>query len=325
MTVLRFYGERAPGVGVEHEVLPGRLIVVEGTDGVGRSTQVALLKEWLEDRGYAVVNTGLRRSALAGKGIQQAKRGNTLDPLTLNLFYATDFWDRLERQVLPALRAGMVALLDRYVFSLIARATVRGVPAEWMEDVYGFAIVPDVVIYLDTDIEHLVPRVLASTGFDFWESGQDYLRGPDLYGNFVEYQTALLKEFRRLADRHRFTVVDSTRGMAEVFDDLKRHIEPILGGMLEGGSPPPGHQGLPTGQGGWLGAPPPVWGQAISPPSGARDGEAEKPGATPAAAPLQRLVQQPQQTRRRQPDEGRRPWMDLISKLKRRYAPFPHL
>ncbi len=124
MTALRFYGERPPGI--EEDELPGRLIVIEGTDGVGRSTHINLLTEWLEARGYAVVNTGLRRSQLAGRGIERAKRGNTLDPLTLNLLYATDFWDRLERQILPALRAGMVALVDRYVFSLTREPSCRG-------------------------------------------------------------------------------------------------------------------------------------------------------------------------------------------------------
>jgi dTMP kinase len=111
VTEVRFYGERPPGIG--EDSYPGRLIVVEGTDGVGRSTQVGLLKEWLEDRGYAVLDTGLVRSELAGPGIKRAKEGHTLDPITLNLFYATDFWDRMERQIIPALRAGMVALVDR--------------------------------------------------------------------------------------------------------------------------------------------------------------------------------------------------------------------
>src|SRR5207302_1429492 len=126
----RFYGEPPPGI--ERTSLPGRLVVIEGTDGVGRSTHIALLKEWLEARGYAVVNTGLRRSQLAGRGIERAKAGNTLDPLTLNLLYATDFWDRMERQILPALRAGMVALVDRYIFSLMARAPVRGLAGAWV-------------------------------------------------------------------------------------------------------------------------------------------------------------------------------------------------
>ncbi|HEY1293456.1 MAG TPA: thymidylate kinase [Chloroflexota bacterium] len=229
MTLPRFYG--APPPGVQDTTLPGRLIVIEGTDGVGRSTHVSLLKEWLESRGYAVVNTGLRRSELAGRGIERAKRGNTLDPLTLNLLYATDFWDRLERQILPALRAGMVALVDRYIFSLMARARVRGLSTEWIENLYGFALVPDLVVYLDIDIEHLVPRVLGSTGFDYWESGQDYLEGPDVYGNFVEHQTRLLAEFRRLAAEHVFTTVDARGPVAEVFHALCEVIEPLVQDM----------------------------------------------------------------------------------------------
>ena len=231
MTALNFYGDRPPGI--TGDFVPGRLIVIEGTDGVGRSTQVALLKEWLEDRGYAVLNTGLTRSELAGKGIKRAKRGNTLDPITLNLFYATDFWDRLERQIIPALRAGMVALVDRYVFSLIARATVRGVSPRWMEDLYGFALVPDKVIYLDIDVEHLVPRVISSTGFDYWESGQDFLRGPGLYENFVEYQTMLLAEFRRLAERNNFAIIDGRAGVPEVFAQVRAQVEEVIRTMSE--------------------------------------------------------------------------------------------
>jgi len=229
MTAPRFYG--APPPGVQHSPLPGRLIVIEGTDGVGRSTHVSLLKEWLESRGYAVVNTGLRRSDLAGRGIERAKRGNTLDPMTLNLLYATDFADRMERQILPALRAGMVALVDRYIFSLMARARVRGLSAEWIENLYGFALVPDLVVYLDIDIDHLVPRVLGTTGFDYWESGQDYLAGPDVFSNFVEHQTRLLAEFRRLAVEHGFTTVDARGPVAEVFHVLCEVIEPLVQDM----------------------------------------------------------------------------------------------
>jgi dTMP kinase len=229
LTAPRFYGIPAPGI--EEVTLPGRLIVIEGTDGVGRSTHISLLKEWLESRGYAVVNTGLRRSELAGRGIERAKRGNTLDPLTLNLLYATDFADRLERQILPALRAGMVALVDRYIFSLMARARVRGLATEWIENLFGFALVPDLVVYLDIDIDHLVPRVLGSTGFNYWESGQDYLAGPDVYGNFVEHQTRLLAEFRRLAVEHAFTRVDARGTIAEVFRSLCEVIEPVVQDM----------------------------------------------------------------------------------------------
>jgi dTMP kinase len=236
VTAARFYGEPPPGV--EDVALPGRLIVIEGTDGVGRSTHVSLLKEWLESRGYAVVNTGLRRSELAGRGIQRAKRGNTLDPITLNLLYATDFWDRLERQIMPALRAGMVALVDRYIFSLMARARVRGLSAEWVENLFGFALVPDLVVYLDIDIEHLLPRVLSTTGFDYWESGQDYLPGPDVYGNFVEHQSRLLGEFRRLAVEHAFTTLDARGPVPDVFHALCEVIEPVVQSMAATALPP---------------------------------------------------------------------------------------
>jgi dTMP kinase len=231
MTELSFYGFRPPGI--EGDSLPGRLIVIEATDGAGRSTHVALLKEWLEDEGYAVLDTGLRRSDLAGPGIQRAKGGHTLDPITLNLFYAADFWDRLERQILPALRAGMVVLADRYVFSLIARAALRGVSLEWMEELYSFALVPDLVIYLDIDVEQLLPRVLASTGFDYWESGQDFLRGSNVYESFVQYQHLLLAEFRRLAKRHGFTVIDARRTVSQIHQTLRSVVDGVVRGMGE--------------------------------------------------------------------------------------------
>ena len=226
MARARFYGHQPPNV--PELDLPGRLIAIEGTDGVGRSTHVALLKEWLETRGFAVLDTGFTRSALAGPGIQRAKQGHTLDPITLNLFYATDFWDRLERQILPALKAGMIALTDRYIFSLIARATVRGVSAEWMEGLYGFALVPDLVVYLDIDVDALVPRVLSSTGFDYWESGQDYLPGDSLFDTFTCYQNDLLEEFRRLSAKFGFKTLDARRSVGDVFTDLCAEVEPLL-------------------------------------------------------------------------------------------------
>ncbi|MHB8510587.1 MAG: dTMP kinase [Actinomycetota bacterium] len=226
MTKLQFLGDRPPGI--EGDELPGRLIVLEGTDGVGRSTHIAMLKEWLEDRGYAVLDTGLTRSELAGPGIKRAKEGNTLDPFTLNLFYATDFWDRLERQIIPALRAGMVALADRYVSSLIARALVRGLPREWIQNLYGIALVPDCVIYLDIDVEHLLPRVLSSTGFDYWESGQDFLPGVNVYESFVEYQTQLLQTFKDLAVKGDFRVIDARGSVADIFTAITMEVSKVI-------------------------------------------------------------------------------------------------
>ena len=229
MNTVRFYGHTPPVAGDEPAL--GRLIVVEGTDGVGRSTQIAMLQEWLEAEGYAVLVTGLRRSELAASGIDRAMRGNTLDALTLNLFYATDFWDRLEKSIIPAMRSGMVALIDRYIYSIIARARVRGVPAGWLNDVFEFAAVPDRVLYLDVDVEHLLPRVLAVRQLDHWESGDDFLGGTDLYENFIRYQSALIDEFRELAKEHNFVTIDARGSVGEVFQALQTEVREALKGM----------------------------------------------------------------------------------------------
>ncbi len=230
MTKIRYYGSGAiPGF--DSKELPGRLIVLEGTDGVGRSTQVALLHEWLEANGYAVTQTGLARSSLVGPGLTRAKQGHTLGDSTLNLFYATDFADRLEREIIPALRAGFVCLTDRYIYSIIARARVRGVDPEWLKDLFGFAIVPDAVFYLEADLEHLIPRVLSGEGFDYWESGMDVLRGDDIYANWRIYQTQLLEQFRLIGQEYQFIHIDANRSVHEIFTDLRRRLKPILKGM----------------------------------------------------------------------------------------------
>ena len=229
MDTIRFYGHTPPSIA--GEATPGRLIVLEGTDGVGRSTQIGMLQEWLEAEGYAVTVTGFRRSELAATGINRAMRGNTLDALTLNLFYATDFWDRLEKSIVPALRTGMVALVDRYIFSIIARARVRGVPARWLNDVFEFAAIPDRVLYLDVDVEQLLPRVLAVRQLDHWESGEDFLRGPDLHDNFIRYQSALLEEFRNLAKEHDFVTIDARGSVGEVFQSLQKEVREAVKDM----------------------------------------------------------------------------------------------
>ena len=226
MSMPRFYGHTPLGFG--ENSMPGRLIVIEGTDGVGRSTQIALLKEWLETEGYAVLDTGFRRSELTGDGIDRAMRGNTLDHMTLSLFYATDFWDRLEKSIIPALRAGKVALVDRYIYSIIARARVRGVPARWLDDVLEFALVPDQVFYMEIDVDHLLPRVLSSRELDHWESGEDFLRESDRHASFVRYQGSLLREFGNLADQYGFETVDARRSVREVFETLQQRVMTTL-------------------------------------------------------------------------------------------------
>jgi dTMP kinase len=231
MTQIRFYGEGLAGF-TRTKPLPGRLIVLEGTDGVGRSTQIALLREWLESKGYAVRATGLKRSKLTGKGIKKAMRGHTLGPLTANLFYATDMVDRLERVIIPALRAGFVVLTDRYIYSIMARAIVRGVDPTWIRDVFGFALMPDVAFYLHADLPHLIPRVLNVRGFDYWESGMDFLPNRDRYDAFVEYQTRLLAQFEVMAEEYGFHRIDAGRSVREVYQALKVEIKQVLEDMM---------------------------------------------------------------------------------------------
>jgi dTMP kinase len=230
MTQVRFYGEGLAAF-VRVKYLPGRLIVLEGTDGVGRSTQIALLREWIEGQGYAVQSTGLKRSALAGRGIKDAMQGHTLGNLTANLFYATDMVDRLEKLILPALRAGFVVLTDRYIYSIIARAMVRGVDPGWIRDIFGFALVPDAVYYLQADLPHLIPRVLNARGFSYWESGMDFLSNRDYYDAFMEYQSRLLAQFEVMVDEYDFCRIDATRSIREVFQDLKDNIQAVLADM----------------------------------------------------------------------------------------------
>lgn len=231
MTKTEFYGYPPTGYENQDRELPGRLIVIEGTDGVGRSTQIALLQEWLEANGYAVRVTGMKRSLLASRGIKDAMSGNYIDNTTMFLFYATDFADRLERDILPALRAGFVVLTDRYIYSIIARAQARGIAPAWIRNLFSAAIKPDMVLYLEADIPSLIPRVLTSRGFDYWESGMDFLPGHDYYESYVQYQNLVLDQFQSISEEFDFRHIDASQTVHEVFDDLRTEIMDALSGM----------------------------------------------------------------------------------------------
>jgi dTMP kinase len=226
MARFSFFGEGLPEI--ELEELKGKLIVLEGTDGVGRSTQIGLLKLWLENHGHAVLDTGMTRSALAGKRLKQAKEGHTLGGITMSLFYATDFADRLENEIIPALRAGFIVLTDRYIYSLMARAIVRGADPEWLREVYGFALQPDAIFYLRLGIDDLVTRVLQSNGFDYWESGMDLHMGEDMYESFVRYQKWLLAEFDKMVETYGFNVVDAAGSIEDVFENLRDRVDAVV-------------------------------------------------------------------------------------------------
>ncbi len=222
--------------------LPGKLIVIEGTDGVGRSTQIEEIKRWLEVKGFGVVTTGWTRSPLMGKAIDDAKSGHTLSVNTFTMLYAADFADRLEHEVIPALRSGFVVLADRYVYTAFARAAVRGADRDWVRSVFGFAIQPDAVFYMRINVEDLIPRVIntekmserywddgSGEGIDYWESGMDLRLGEDFYDSFVEYQRRILGEFDRMSAEFGFQVVDASK----TFETINRVLKQGILGVLE--------------------------------------------------------------------------------------------
>jgi dTMP kinase len=214
--------------GVDTSCLTGKLIVIEGADAVGRSTQVQQLRQWLEQEGHAVLDTGMARSALAGKGIARAKEGNTLGPVTMTLYYVTDFADRLENEIIPALRAGFIVLTDRYTFSIMARSIARGENPDWIERVCGFGLVPHAIYYLKARVKDLVSRVVVGRGaFDYWESGMDYHFGNDMYESFVNYQGRLIRALDRMSSRYGFVEIDATRTPDAIFQDLQQRISAL--------------------------------------------------------------------------------------------------
>src|SRR5262245_20662190 len=222
----RYYGHGLPYVPLDH--CPGKLIGVEGTDGVGRSTQIQLLREWLEVQGYGVVETGWTRSTLMAPTIELAKASNTLNKLTFVLLYATDFADRLEKEIIPALKAGFIVLSDRYIFTALARAGVRGIDRQWQRNLYGFAIAPHLVFYLKVDVETQIRRVLAARGMDFWESGMDLKLGDDIYDSFRAYQSKLLREYSSMAEEFHFRNIDARRSVEHIQDELRKQVAAFL-------------------------------------------------------------------------------------------------
>lgn len=222
----QYFGDGLPYQNLNE--LKGKLIAIEGTDGVGRSTHIAMLQEWLEVQGYGVVTTGWTRSNLMSKTIEMAKQGNILDRWSFSLLYATDFADRLEHQIIPALRSGFIVLADRYIYTAFARDFVRSGDRSWIRDVFGFAVIPDLVCYLRIDVDTLALRVIETKGMNFWESGMDLRLGGDLYDSFKKYQGLLIEEFDKMAEEFTFEVVDARKPPEDIQEALRGKIEPLL-------------------------------------------------------------------------------------------------
>jgi dTMP kinase len=225
----RFYGHGIPGVNLEQ--LAGRLIVIEGADGSGRSTQNAMLVQWLEGSGHATVQVGLKRSTLVSEELEKAQEGNILSRTTLSLFYATDFADQIENIILPALKSGFIVLADRYIYTLMARDMVRGMDEAWLKNLYGIALEPDAVFYLNVPPHELVQRSFAkNTALDYWESGMDLGLSRDMFDSFLKYQTMMQQTFRHLQTTYGFTIVDGMRSAQAINAELRKKIGAVLAG-----------------------------------------------------------------------------------------------
>ena len=223
-----FFGE--PLVGFDPAEITGTLVVIEGMDGSGRSTQIALLQEWLESEGFAVQTSGLRRSNLVGSDIDQLLAKNAVTRLTLALMYATDFFDQVEHRILPALRSGTVVLADRFIFTLIARGVVRGINRDYMSGLYAMALRPHLTFWLNVRPETAFGREFKKAqAISYWEAGRDMSLSHDLYWSFIRYQTMIKREFEVMAKRHSFIELDGEASVPAVNKLLRQRIGEQLG------------------------------------------------------------------------------------------------
>jgi len=189
---------------------PGRLIAVEGLDGSGKSTQIYLLKRWLEAEGIKVYFSEWNSSELVKAATSKGKKRELLTPTTFSLIHATDFADRYERHLLPLLRAGYVVLCDRYIFTAFARDVVRGCPPEWVRGIYNFAAQPDLTIFFKADLEVSLNRILEGRPkLKFFEAGMDLGLSSDPYESFRIFQGRILEQYMAMSDEFNFVVMDA--------------------------------------------------------------------------------------------------------------------
>ena len=227
MSPKQFYEIVPPNVVAD--ALSGKLFVIEGSDGSGRSAQINMLTNWLEHEGYAVVNVGLKRSTLISKQVIAAQQNKAVGPITMRLFYATDFMDQLENAIIPALRAGFIVLSDRYIYTPIARALVRRAHPAWVKSLHGMASIPDAVFYMMVRPQILIERNFQKKAtLDYWESGMDIGYSSDMFRSFFSYQHQIQKQFKKMQDEYGFQIINGNRSMKTIFNDLKTRISKLL-------------------------------------------------------------------------------------------------
>ncbi len=224
----RSFGTLMPGC--DPARLEGKLIVLEGADGSGRSTQIQMLNSWLEKLGFGTVNVGLKRSSLVSGELAAAQEGNILGHTTRALFYATDFADQLENHIIPALRAGFVVLADRYIYTLMARDIVRGADPDWVKSLYSIALRPDAVFYLRVNPELLVERNFKKNlTLNYWESGMDIGLSRNMFESFVKYQRMIQAEFRLMSREFHFELINGNRTPRAIANEMRIKVAGVLG------------------------------------------------------------------------------------------------
>lgn len=213
--------------------LPGKLFIVEGIDGSGKSTQLDLLRKWLIGQGYCVAFSEWNSSPLVRSTTKKGKKKQMLTPSSFSLIHAADFADRLERLILPALKAGAIVLADRYIYTAFGRDVARGVSPGWVRKVYAFAVKPTVAFYFHVPLEESLQRILGGRPqLKFYEAGMDIGLSDDPYESFALFQGRILDEYDKMVDEFGLTVIDATLPLVEQQELVREIITPLLSGAL---------------------------------------------------------------------------------------------
>jgi dTMP kinase len=213
--------------------LPGKLFIVEGIDGSGKSTQLDLLKKWLISSGYCVAFSEWNSSAVVRTTTRRGKKKQLLTPTTFSLIHAVDFAHRLQQQIIPALKAGAIVLADRYIYTAFARDAARGVDPQWVHDMYSFAVIPTVALYFRVPLEESLRRIIIGRPqLKHYEAGLDLGLSEDPYESYRIFQGRILREYERLVDVHGLSVVDASLPLVTQQETVREIIRPHLEGAL---------------------------------------------------------------------------------------------
>ena len=219
--------------GANVDPYPGRLFIVEGIDGSGKSTQLTLLAQWLRSQGYPVVFSEWNSSMIVKATTSRAKKRQLLTPLTFSLIHATDFSDRIEREIIPSLKAGAIVLADRYVYTAFARDVTRGVDPAWVRSLYRFAVVPTRAFYFRTPLDVALRRILSGRPkLKFYEAGMDLGLDLDVQESYRKFQARILAQYESLIGEFGLSVMDATLPVEVQQRQLRRQIMPDIKGLI---------------------------------------------------------------------------------------------